>query len=517
MKKMIWMASTALVAAAIISSPAMAGRSKPEQRDQEIQDLKARLEKLEQENAAAKQAADDERIVTGSRLSKVEATQDAVQWTFADGRPTIRSGDGRFEMALRGRVQLDWASFEQDDNDMGLGYGAAGACSLTNALCDLGSGAVFRRVRFGVEGRFFKDFIYEMRFDFAGTDQEGAGIINIARVGYVGIPGLRIQAGAIQPILTMYDSTSSAELTSMERPQVVTTLVSNFGGDNGRRAIEVTYQKEGLLMDGDNFLISGAFTGDRVATNSTAHSGGPDDEKTHLVGRAAYRFWSDGVSNAQIGGSVAHIQSLAGGTPGANRTLQLRERPEIRVTGERFIDTGALALEAGDSATAWGFEAGFNWQNLYLGGEWYQYELDALNSANDPEFSGWYVEGEWIITGEAKRYVASGTNNNIAVFRGPSIASPWSMGGGTGAWSLHARYSTLDLNWNQGLFGAATPVGGVRGGQETNVNFGATWYLNTNLKLMTEWNHVSVDRLNAAGASLNADFDVVQGRVMFTF
>jgi 60 kDa SS-A/Ro ribonucleoprotein len=95
----------ALVAAAIVSSPAMAGRSKADQRDQEIQDLKARLEKLEKDNAAAQQAADDDRISTGSRLAKVEATQDAVQWTFNDGRPLVRSGDGRFELAIRGMFQ----------------------------------------------------------------------------------------------------------------------------------------------------------------------------------------------------------------------------------------------------------------------------------------------------------------------------------------------------------------------------------------------------------------------------
>jgi len=241
-KKMIWFACTAIVAAGLATAPSSAGgRTKDQQRDQEIQELKARLERLERE-------AEDEKIVQSSRLKKVEDAQDAVQWTFADGRPTVRSGDGRFELAFRGRVQLDWAMFDQDQSDFGLGYGAANSCAATNPLCDLGSGAVFRRVRFGVEGKFFRDFIYELRFDFGGTDQEGAGVINIARVGYVGIPGLRVQVGAMQPILTMYDATSSAELTTMERASVITTLVGNFGGDNARRGVEVTYRRKACSM-----------------------------------------------------------------------------------------------------------------------------------------------------------------------------------------------------------------------------------------------------------------------------
>lgn len=514
MRKSIWLGSAALAAVMLVASPAYAGgKTKNDQRDQEIQELKARLDRLERE-------AEDDKIQQSSRLKKVEDTQDAVQWTFNDGRPTVRSGDGRFEMSLRGRVQLDFAEFNQDPSDFGLGYGAANNCDATNVLCDLGSGAVFRRVRFGIEGKFFRDFIYELRFDFGGTDIEGAGIINIARVGYVGIPGLRIQAGALQPILTMYDATSSAELTTMERPQVVTLLVGNFGGDNGRKGVEVTYQKEGLLWDGDNFLISGALTGDRVATNGTSHSGGPDDERTQLIGRLAYRLWSDGVSNFQVGGSYAQINSLQGNTPGVARTLQLRERPEIRVTGERFIDTGALSLTQDDPARAYGFEVGFNWENLYLAGEYYKFELDralvggVTAAGANPEFSGFYVEGEWIITGEAKRYVASGTNNNIGVWRGPSIASPWSLGGGIGAWSIHARYSNMDLN---DFEFAPVAANRVRGGEETHTIIGATWYMNANLKLMAEYNMVEVDRLTAGGASLDADFDVIQSRIMFTF
>lgn len=524
-----WLASVAFAALAAAVAPANAGKqTKQDQRDQEIQELKARLEKLEQESA-------DEKIQQSARLKKVEDAQDAVQWSFNDGRPTVRSGDGRFEMSLRGRIQLDWAAYDQDPSDFGAGYGAINNCDATNTLCDLGSGAVFRRVRFGIEGKFFKDFIYELRFDFAGSDVEGGGVINIARIGYVGIPGLRIQAGALQPMMTLADATSSAELVTMERAAVITTVVGAFGGDNSRRGVEVTYQHENLLMDGDNFVVSGAFTGNRTSSlggcEQAGHSGGTsaDDECTQLLGRVAYRLWSDGTSNVQIGATGAEILSLQGKDAGGDRLLRFRERPEVRVSGERFVDTGNIPATGG---SLYGFEAGMNWENFYLAGEWYRWTIERDNTTlatagADPSFSGWYIEGEWIFTGENKRYAAAGTNNNVGVWRGPSVASPFSLGGGLGAWSLSARYSNLDLNWREGAANACTAFAQcIRGGEQNVLNIGLNWYLNSNLKLVTEYAMVDIDRrtngadnllTTAVENSLDADFDIVQGRLQFTF
>jgi phosphate-selective porin OprO/OprP len=306
----------------------------------------------------------------------------------------------------------------------------------------------------------------------------------------------------------MYDATSSADLTTMERAGIITTLVGSFGGDNARRGAEITWQKENFLYPGDNWVLSGAYTGDRVAQGD--HTGIPgNDENTHLLGRAVWRLWSDGVSNLQIGASGSMLMNQDDGV------VRLRERPEIRVAGDRFVDTGNITVE--DGGSAYGFEFGANFQNFYLAAEWYEMSLDRAGANLDPDFSGWYVEGEWIFTGENKRYAAGATNNNVAVFRSPSVTSPWSLGGGTGAWSLHARHSVLDLNFNEGIAGAATPAGGFRGGEQTITNVGLTWYLNSNLKMMGEYSMVDIDRLNGAGVSLDAEFDIYQGRFLFTF
>jgi phosphate-selective porin OprO/OprP len=528
MRKKILLATTAMLFAVSFGATAEAGgRTAKDSRDAEIQELKARLDRLEQQQAEDQRAAQDAAVQEQSRLLKIEKTP----VTLADGRPCFNTNDNSFQACLRGRIQLDVADYEIDLSDLGA--------SIPSAQRDLGSGAVFRRLRFGVEGRFFTDFIYEIRFDFGGTDTEGSGIINIARVGWApsSIPGLRVHVGALQPILTMYDATSSAELPSIERAAVVTTLVGAFGGDNGRRGVEATYQKENLFYQGDNFMISSAFTGDRVDGNGVGHSGSNiDDEKTQLVGRLAYRFYSDPTTNTnlQIGGSAAEILSASGTTPGAARTIQLRERPEIRVDGTRWVDTGAIPISGG---LAYGLEAAAQFQNFWIGGEWYKMDLDrdlcpsGCNNlaTKDPSFSGWYVEGTWIITGEAKRYVAAGTNNNVAVWRGPAVANPVGFAGGVGngwgAFELTTRYSVLNLNSDEN---DAVTANRIRGGEQKIWNLGVNWYLNANLKSVLEYAMVDVDRSsctaiagggcsNALNQGLDAKFDVIQGRVQFSF
>src|SRR6185503_8519050 len=151
------------------------------------------------------------------------------------------------------------------------------------------------------------------------------------------------------------------------------------------RGVEATYQKENLLWGGDNFMISGAFTGDRVDGNGVGHTGASvqtctntspancssvnnsiDDERTQILGRVAYRVYSDAPTNTniQIGASAAQILSLNGVAPGGAHNLQLRERPEIRVSGERFVDTGNIPIEG---ALAYGFEAAAQFQNFWIG------------------------------------------------------------------------------------------------------------------------------------------------------
>jgi phosphate-selective porin OprO/OprP len=331
----------------MLGVPPPAGNQSLEDRVKAVEDA------LAQQNAQKEEA--DQMVRT--RLSTLEQQVAETTISIDNSRPTISSADGRFQLSLRARIQFDGAFFSQDSN-----------INATNAqFKDLASGAIVRRFYFGAEGRAFRDFWYEFRMDFGGANAEGNNaIINLARVAYnfgnLNNPNelhFRINAGIIQPLFTYGDSVSSSSTTFIERGDVVNTTIAGYGGDDHRRGVELTFQQSDIFRPGDNLVLSSAFTGQPT----TPPAGAPTnttDEGTQIVGRAAYRFWSDGFSNFQFGGNFAHIFNMTG-TSGAGRCAQRsasgpsrnpRRRQSSGQHGEQHV-VGQLRGSGKYSRTGW--------------------------------------------------------------------------------------------------------------------------------------------------------------------
>ena len=518
--KTAWMASVAAIAL-VVSAGAADAKKKHHAEDSETTvmtsaseskgptnaELAARVQAVEDalEADEAKEQSDH------NRLSALDQDFHDTVWTFDNARPTIKSGDGRFSMAIRLRFQADFAGFMQDTSH------AAGFAPNANPWSgkgDLSSGAVIRRAYLGVEGRAFKDFWYELRFNAGGSDGgglsggvgEGDPILNKAVITYTGIPNFHLNVGVIEPNFMFEGTTSSAWLTFMERPEIDNIAADSYGAGDSRRGVEMNWQKTDTLWAGDNLNMTVAYTGAKTGSNAGHGNGG--DEQAQLLGRVSDRLWTDGISNLQIGASAADAIYTGGTTNGAG-TIDLRDRPEIRVDGTRLIDTTALSAKHG---YMYAFDAGANIDNFFVGGEYATFEVDRspatiggiAHPKDHPHFSGWYLEGSWFITGETRQYSPSALNNEVGGWEGPSaIASPFSLDGDSwGAWELAVRYSDTNLNWNKfvptgGLAGSTQ--GGIAGGREDIVDIALNWYLNKNIRLMMDDLIVHVSKQSAAG------------------
>jgi len=227
MGKTFLLAGTALAVLALSTPADAAQRHKPSYDEllRRLEQLENRVDKQQraidqqQQAAPTPQGAEAQQNIADirTRLSTLEQTAADTSWSFDNGRPTIKSGDGRFQMALRGRFHVDAASYSQD-------HSFPASHPVPQAQRDFASGVIVRRAQFGVEGRAFKDFWYELRLDFGGSSSEGeSSLVNLARVAYTGIPNWRINAGVIEPVarttclIACSDSGAQARMSSIQR------------------------------------------------------------------------------------------------------------------------------------------------------------------------------------------------------------------------------------------------------------------------------------------------------------
>jgi phosphate-selective porin OprO/OprP len=458
--------------------------------------LSARLDQLEKRNEELEaQVADlKAQVGAGQQAIRQEVHAQPVV-SIANARPTISSPDGNFKLALRGLAQFDAADYD---------------VSPRRADNDLGSGTNFRRVRFGFDGTAYKDWNFALWGEWGGSGGETT-TLNQAWLEYAGwkpfafADPVRLRIGAWATPTGLEDATSNTDSLFLERAAVA-ELVRGFAGGDGRMGV-------GAFTKGERWYAGAVLTGKVVGAPSTPELG----QQSGYILRVAVNPLHGAEYDAHLGISYQGILEPADTTAGPVETqaVRLQERPELRVSGTRLVDTGAIDS---DGLAAVGLEAGASWKNLYAAGEWFDIDVSrravgAVRSPFDPGFGGWYLQGAWTLTGERRAW--SSANGG---FNGIRPAKPFALhGDGWGAFEVGARYSELDLNDHEGAAGSAAPLGGIRGGQQKITTVGLNWYPNSVVRFLVDYQWGKVDRLNTAGAPINSDLNVLSFRSQFAF
>ena len=452
-----------------------------------------RIAQLEAQVAQLASQIQDLKTSTTKGLRDVRSAQEETKVTLINARPTLTTADGQFSASLRGVVHFDAANIAQDPagplaSDFRRGS-LSDATEATRAR-DLNSGTNFRRARIGVEGKAFKDFDYSLIYEFGGSGSEEGGRVQDLWVQYSGIKPFRFRVGAFALPTGLEDASSTNSSLFLERGSAA-EIVRAIGGGDGRSAAAI-------YANGEHWFASGAITGQTVGNLSATN---PFDEQLAFVGRLAATPLRGYDWLVHVGVNSTVVLTPADNGPDATSArygLRLRDRPEIRVDGTRLIDTGNIDA---DGLTTYGLELAAQRKNLYIQAEYENIRIDRrLSALSNPEFSGWYVQGSWVLTGEARRY-----NSQNAGFDGPKIDKPFDPKKGQwGAWELGARYSTVDLNWHAGRSGVAGPADSVRGGEQTIWTAGVNWYVNPITRIMLQYQDVTVDRLSPGGTAFGA-------------
>jgi len=456
-----------------------------------LQALQARVESLESRPAPAPPVAS---LATPA----APVVQDGqARATLAAGRPAIQSADGRFTANLHGVMQFDAAQYLQNrPGPIAVDLRRGAAPSDTAHARDLSSGTDFRRARIGVDGKLFGDFEYNVLFDFGGAGEEDAGHIQELWVQYSGLKPLHVRLGAYPPGFGLEDQASTSGAPFLERPAEADIARGLAGGDF-REAAEV-------WAAGRRWYVSAAATGRLVGVVNSQATGvsQPFDSQLGYIGRVVVLPVLGDDRLVHLGAHAAYVArpADAGGpdapTGAARFAITLQERPELRVDGTRLISTGAIDAR---HAAVVGVEFAAQYRSLWIESELDRFRIDRRDApagASDPGFTGFYVEGSWILTGERRRY-----NPSTFAFDAPPVDHPFSLAdGGLGAIELALRYSDIDLNYRPGAPGTAPSLEAVRGGDQRALAASLNWSLNPVVRLMLQYQEVRVERLSPSAS-----------------
>ncbi|HEY1614387.1 MAG TPA: porin [Rhizomicrobium sp.] len=412
--------------------------------------------------------------------------------TIKKGRPTIATRDGKYSMSFIGLVQADGATF-----DKATVTGPKGTPVFDR------SGMNFRRAQIGIQGNLDSDFGYKFVYDFGGAGGQESGAESILTnttppVVAVNPSGARVQSafitykgildpftfkiGAFPTPANLADATGADDLLLNERASPA-QLSRGLDADDGRDGL-------GFQGNGDIWYLSTYLTTDTFGKGQIAG-------QEAFVGRAAVAPIQNADSNfnVHLGGNIGNVfhpegvtaVSSSGSVIAPFYGVSFSDRPELREWNQSWINTGSINAKSAYSA---GVEGAVSYGPFLLEGENFWYGIDRRDPSagqTNPNFSGWYLEGSWVMTGEPRPY-----NMASAAFARPTPAHDFDPAHGEwGAWELAGRYSQSDLDYNVNSLVAADQV---RGSEQDIFSAGVNFYPNYNLKFMFDWQSIDIKR-----------------------
>jgi phosphate-selective porin OprO/OprP len=531
-----------LLAGTALSSAALAAPAQKAAPDPRLTLLEQQLRDVQQQLAAIKASQGDTdysgavvdlKRSTSDQYVDINNRLDAQTKTSVDnGRLSVSSADGRFTAAIRGLFQYDTGYYSQSH---------AGSLLPAAYGNDFGSGSNFRRVYLGLSGKVFGDWSYNLNFDFGGSGgTETPGRIQSVYLQYDGLAPWAFRIGAFPPPASIEDATTPADTLFLERNSPA-DLQRNIAGGDGRDAITILYAAPtvfGALSYTGNKVQDGAKS---LQPGGVTTAPSQFDEQQAIVGRLAWLpvntadlHWLVGVNGTYVlktpdlvanGLANASTTPINGATPGVVvNSISLSDPPELTFDSNGFnlANTGALNAE---HVSQWGVETAANWGSLYGQAGYFGFNVQRsaiayattagtqIVTPNDDNFSAWYVQGSWLLTGEERLY-----NPATASFTAPKVAEPFNINKGTwGALELAARYSDTDLNDHENdpasvqvanVAGAAAGTrtfdfyNTVRGGEQRVATVGLNWFPNNVIKFAFNYEYIQNSKLQS-GSSPN--------------
>jgi len=395
-----------------------------------------------------------------------------------NNRPTICTDDNLNCVAVTSRLHFDAGGYNYRPN------------STATTPQQAQNGVNARRARIGVLGTFMGDWDYGLIFNLSGS-QNNTAIINNAFVTYKGIKGLYIEGGYIKVPYTLDESTSSNDITFMERASSA-VIAAHIASGNNRSAF-------GARANGDWWWLGSYLTG---PTSGFPHSTRPPFGAT---ARGVVVPLNNQYGSLLLGADAEFLfdTGTSSGAPlNSDNLTALNSRIEVRIDPgtNALLNTGTLANV--NSVRVLSGEAAGSIGSFYVQGEYFDYSVQRFTGLPSLHFNGGYAQASYVLTGEQRKYnPVTGSYGGI----NPKDPVEWETPG-WGAWEVAARYSQITLNDLN-----------VLGGELRNATFGVNWYVNSNIRFMFNWIHGNVAKFTPTNTNIGAHYDAFAMRTQVAF
>ncbi len=385
----------------------------------------------------------------------------------------VRSEDGRELFRLRGRVYMDGAALNLDDNKNTVDDSRPGRGNLANY------GTILRSARIGAEGVMYEDYLWRMEADFRDEEVRIRG----AFLEYIRLNPFRIMVGNIKEPMGLEWMSSRNRATFLERGPSLDAYKPDWGLGMRLEYRGSQYNFMGALMSG------GSLARERAVTSGYA-----------FAGRATVAPYVSGSTYTHLGiNSSYRVNSYAERIDGAfdrqYQDVRLRTRLGTRAIDGRFI--GADDIEDVVDITRYHAEAAFGVGSFSVQAEWTQLDVRRDFFRNDIALGGYYVQASYFLTGESRNYRPQ--RGNFGALLPNRNFRP---GFGPGAIELAVRYSLVDSIDDD-----------YDGGKMEHYTVGLNWYLNRETRLMLNYIYLDAERMNGK----RSKGSVFALRIMFEF
>jgi phosphate-selective porin OprO and OprP len=418
-----------------------------------------RLQSLEQEVALLKRQLEVK--------NEADAQRTREQAVLAAGKDGfgVQSADKKFQLRLRGYAQFDGRVAGRPDD------------LATDTFS-------IRRARLNFEGTLAENIDFRIMPDFAGSQLT----LFDAYLNLRWRPQAQFQIGKFKPPVGLERLQSATALTFIERG-FPTLFVPNR---------DVGMQVHGELMEGAIAYQFGAFNGVRDSGNIENRDVDTDDGKD-FAGRLFVRPFANGSIDVLRGLGLGFAATIGD---------EDQALPSYGNSAQPAFFSYRAAQGAVPAAVAKGDRVRLAPQGYWYWGpfsaltEYTRIQQEVERGAADTRVThdAWQLALGWVVTGEN------------ASFRGVTPRSEFGSGG-WGAIELAARVQGIEFDDDVfPLF--ADPNAAIE--EALGVTVGVNWYINRNVKLSLNYDHINYDGGRSAGRDRETE-DVILTRVQLAY